>query len=90
MKDEFKKAKDLGTPIRDDLYSHVTEVFNRIMLHHPNDCYDRFETISMLVKHNNFKIKDAAPEKEINNRQNYKSSSQEEDEKLRKEVLDFI
>ena len=58
IKDQLKQAKDLGMPIKQDLYTHLTEVFNRIMLHHPNDSYDRFETISRLVKENNFKICD--------------------------------
>ena len=45
LKNELKEVKDLGTPIKADLYSHLTEVFNRIMLHHPNDAYDKFEDI---------------------------------------------
>lgn len=56
IRSELCKAKDLGTPIRDDLYTHLTEVFDRIMLHHPHDGYDRFETISAMVKKNNFRI----------------------------------
>jgi len=50
--------KDLGTPIKADLYTHLTEVFNRIMLHHPNDAFEKFEEISGLVKQTNFKISD--------------------------------
>lgn len=53
-------------PIRADLYSHLTEVFNRIMLHHPEDGYEKFEEISALVKQTNFKIKDPANDFEVN------------------------
>ena len=31
LKKELKQAKDLGMPIKTDLYSHLIEVFNRIM-----------------------------------------------------------
>ena len=68
IRDELKKAKDLGLPIKEDLYSHLTEVFNRIMLSHPKDAYDRFETISKLVKMNNFKITDPPTDDEVNSR----------------------
>lgn len=41
-----------------DIYTHLTEVFNRIMLHHPNDAFDKFEEISHLIKQTHLKIKD--------------------------------
>ena len=44
--------------MQQDLFTHLTEVFNRILMHHPNDAYDKFEDISALVKKTNFKIKD--------------------------------
>jgi hypothetical protein len=66
LKNELKEVKDLGTPIKADLYSHLTEVFNRIMLHHPNDAYDKFEDISALVKRTNFKISDPKFDVEVN------------------------
>lgn len=66
LKNELKEVKDLGTPIKADLYSHLTEVFNRIMLHHPNDAYDKFEDISALVKRTNFKISDPKFDIEVN------------------------
>ena len=53
-------------PIKADLYSHLTEVFNRIMLHNPENGYEKFEEISALVKQTNFKIKDPAPDSEVN------------------------
>ena len=53
-------------PISTDLYSHLTEVFNRIMLHHPDDGYEKFEEISALVKQTNFKIQDPKNDFEVN------------------------
>ena len=46
LKKQLQEVKELGMPISTDLYSHLTEVFNRIMLHHPEDGYDKFEEIS--------------------------------------------
>lgn len=66
LKGQLQQVKDLGTPIRADLYQHLTEVFNRIMLHHPHDAYDKFEEISGLVKHNNFKIRDPDHDFDVN------------------------
>ena len=68
LKNQLKEVKDLGTPIKADLYAHLTEVFNRIMLHHPHDAYDKFEEISSLVKKTNFKIKDPNFDIEVNER----------------------
>lgn len=66
IKNELRTAQDQGTPIRQDLYQHLTEVFNRIMLHHPNDGFDRFETISKLVKWNNYQITNLKTDDEVN------------------------
>ena len=66
LKNQLKQIKDLGMPIKADLYSHLTEVFNRIMLHQPNDGYDKFEEISALVKQTNFKIQDPQNDYEVN------------------------
>ena len=66
IKSQLQQVRDLGTPIKADLYTHLTEVFNRIMLHHPNDAFDKFEEISGLVKKTNFKIKDPNNDYEVN------------------------
>jgi len=66
LKSQLKQSRDLGQPIKTDLYSHLIEVFNRIMLHHPNDAYDKFEEISALVKRTNFNIKDPQYDYEVN------------------------
>jgi radial spoke head protein 4/6 len=49
-----------------DLYSHLTEVFNRILLHHADDAYDKFEEISALVKQTDLKFKDPSFDHELN------------------------
>ena len=66
LKSKLQEIKDIGHPIKADLYTHLTEVFNRIMLHHPDDAYDKLEEISGLVKKTNFKIKEPSDEHEIN------------------------
>ena len=53
-------------PISQDLYSHLIEVFNRIILHHPQDGFDKFEEISALVKQTNFKITDPKTDFDVN------------------------
>lgn len=50
IKSQLKQARDNGSTIKMDLYTHLTEVFNRIMMNHPYDAYDKFEEISLLVK----------------------------------------
>jgi hypothetical protein len=50
IKQQLKEARDNGSTIKLDLYTHLTEMFNRIMVHHPYDAFDKFEEISLLVK----------------------------------------
>lgn len=58
IKNQLKEGRDVGNNIPQDLYSHLTEVFNRILLHHPLDAYDKFEEISALVKKTHLKFQD--------------------------------
>lgn len=44
----------------------MTEVFNRILLHHSDDAYEKFEEISALVKQTDLKFKDPAFDHELN------------------------
>ena len=64
---ELKQSKDLGDNISTDLYSHLCEVFTRIMQHHPYDGFDKFEEISVLVKKTNIKTLDPKFDYELNN-----------------------
>jgi hypothetical protein len=66
IKSHLKESRDCGNGISLDLYSHLTEVFNRIMLHHPTDAFEKFEEISHLVKQTHLKIKDPAFDYQIN------------------------
>lgn len=66
IKTQLRQARDNGSTIKMDLYTHLTEVFNRIMLNHPYDAYDKFEEISLLVKQTNLKIKNPMYDHEVN------------------------
>ena len=63
---KLKAEKNLGDHISADLYSHLTEVFSRIMQYHPYDAYEKFEEISILVKQTNFSCKDPKTDHELN------------------------
>lgn len=78
IKAQLKQARDHGSTVKMDLYSHLTEVFNRIMLHHPYDAYDKFEEISHLVKQTHLKIKDPKFDHEINGMQHEQANPQRE------------
>ena len=66
----MKTEKDLGNNIRADVYSHLSEVINRIMKFHPYDGFDRFEEISTLVKETNVRIENAKKDSVINGNNN--------------------
>jgi hypothetical protein len=51
LKQILKDAKGEGT----DLYTHLLEVFNVLILHYPEDSLDKLEEVSYLVKHKNHK-----------------------------------
>jgi hypothetical protein len=66
IKAQLRQGKEIGGNVPKDLYSHLTEVFNRILLHHPQDAYDKFEEISALVKQTDLKFKDPKYDFEVN------------------------
>ena len=66
IKAQLKEVHDLGNNVNLDLYQHLVEVFNRIMLHHPSDAFEKFEEISHLIKQTHLKIRDPAFDYEIN------------------------
>ena len=78
IKNQLKQARDQGSTVKLDLYTHLTEVFNRIMLHHPYDAFDKFEEISHLVKQTHLKIKDPKFDHEVNAIQHELSNPQKE------------
>ena len=50
IKDELKTQHQLAPNIRTDLYNHLAQVYNRIMMHHQQDAFDKLEEISALIK----------------------------------------
>jgi transcriptional regulatory protein LevR len=66
IKGQLKEARDQGNNVKLDLYTHLTEVFNRIMLHNQHDAYHKFEEISHLIKQTHLKITDPKFDHEIN------------------------
>jgi hypothetical protein len=63
---QLKREKNLEEHVKSDLYSHLTEVFTRIMQNHPYDGFDKFEEISQLVKNTNMKVSDPKFDYELN------------------------
>ena len=63
---QLKEAQDIGGNVPQDLYTHLTEVFNRVLMHHTEDAYDKFEEISALVKQTDLKFKDPKFDHEVN------------------------
>jgi hypothetical protein len=66
IKQQLKEATNVSSAVKLDLYTHLTEVFNRIMLHHQYDAYDKFEEISHLIKQTHLKIQDPKFDYEVN------------------------
>lgn len=47
-----------GTAVPQDLYTHLSEVFSRIVKNYPKDAFEKFEDISTLVKRTHLKFND--------------------------------
>ena len=91
----MRAAKDIGGNVPQDLYTHLTEVFNRILLHHSEDAYDKFEEISALVKQTDLKFKDPQFDHELNAEMQSRAVSEREEwvqrsKNLLNEVNDLI
>lgn len=55
LKTLLKNAKSTsGT----DLYQHLTEVFNKLILHYPTDALSKFEEVSFLCKNKSLNLDD--------------------------------
>ena len=52
-----------------DLYTHLTEVFNRVLQDSSDDVFDRFESISALVKQTDLKFREPKMDSELNSTQ---------------------
>jgi len=66
IKMQLREAKDVGGKVPQDLYTHLTEVFNRILSHNPSSGFDDFEEISALVKQTHLKFQDPKLDVQIN------------------------
>ena len=66
IRQQLREAHDIGGNVPQDLYTHLTEVFNRILMHHTEDAYDKLEEISGLVKQTDLKFKDPKFDFEVN------------------------
>jgi len=56
IRSSLREARDIGGSVPQDLYTHLTEVFNRVLTHNSDDAYDKFEEISALVKQTDLKF----------------------------------
>lgn len=65
MKNRLKKQQKVGK-VTLDFYSHMKEIFNRVMLYHKHDSFDKVEEISQLVKRTHLKIRDPLKDSEVN------------------------
>lgn len=57
------------------MYSHLTEVFSRIVQYHQYDAYDKFEEISTLVKRTHMNFSDPRHDRELNSQNNADDSA---------------
>jgi len=60
VKSLLQKTKKSGA-IKVDLFSHITEIVNRIISNHKYDAYQKFEEISILIKKTQLNIKNPKP-----------------------------
>lgn len=66
LKKTLEKPQDLGA-VKTDLFSHITEIINRILSTHKHEAYQKFEDISILIKKTQLKVKNPLPLNEIQN-----------------------
>jgi radial spoke head protein 4A len=95
IRSQLREARDIGGAVPQDLYTHLTEVFNRILMHSSEDAYDRFEEISALVKQTDLKYKDPMNDSKLKQSDAAQSVSQRDDwvrrsQNLLNEVNDLV
>lgn len=66
IKAQLREAQATGGNVQQDLYGHLTEVFNRVIMNHPTDAYDKFEEISALVKQTKLRFNDPKTDAVVN------------------------
>jgi hypothetical protein len=66
IRSQLREASHSGGSFQQDLYSHLTEVFNRIVEYNSGDAYEKFEEISTLVKRTRLNFNDPKRDFELN------------------------
>lgn len=64
MKNKLKSEQKAGK-VSLDFYTLMKEIFNRVMLFHKHDSFDKLEEISHLIKKTHLKIRDPLKDSEI-------------------------
>ena len=75
IRDQLKEAKQAGGSVPQDLYGHLSEVFNRILMYHKHDAFEKFEEISALVKRSHLSFSDPKRDYEVNDARSRKSEA---------------
>ena len=66
IRNQLREATNSGGSFYQDLYSHLTEVFHRIVEFNSGDAYEKFEEISTLVKRTRLNFNDPKRDFELN------------------------
>ena len=64
MKNRLKKDAKVGK-VDLDFYTLMKEIFNRVMLYHKHDSFDKLEEISHLIKKTHLKIRDPLKDSDV-------------------------
>ena len=74
IRNQLREATTTGGSFEHDLYTHLTEVFNRIVEYHAGgDAYEKFEEISALVKRTRLNFNDPKRDFELKSTSNQNS-----------------
>ena len=65
MKNKLKTESKAGK-VTLDFYSLMKQIFNRVMLYHKHDSFERLEEISQLIKKTHLKIRDPLKDVDVN------------------------
>lgn len=68
IRKQLEETKNLGLPINQNLYEHLTEVASRVILDHEKDGFEKFEEISALVKCHSFRLGQTQSDSAVNER----------------------
>ena len=64
IKELLQTSQQCGA-IKTDLFTHITEIVNRILTHHKYDGYQKFEEISLLIKKTQLNVKNPKTSEQI-------------------------